>query len=106
MLIFGAVQGAPHVLARNVANAAAAEAVTAGTTTHGTAADARDAGQSYIESVGDGILTDATLTINRTPTTVTATVVGHSLQVVPLLPTPTIRQTVSGTIEQIPGGAP
>jgi hypothetical protein len=31
---------------------------------------------------------------------VTATVVGRSLQVVPLLPTPLIRQTVSGPIEQ------
>lgn len=100
------MQTALHLHARDVAQAAAAEAVTAGTTTHGTNVDARQAGQDYIDSAGDGILTDATITVTRTPTTLTAIVVGHSLQVVPLLPTPTIRQTVSGTIEQIPGGAP
>ena len=99
LLIFGAVQTALHLHARNVAQAAAAEAVTAGTTTRGTNTDARAAGQDYIDTAGDGILT-----VTRTATTVTATVTGHSLTVIPLLPTPTIHQTVSGTIEQAPSG--
>jgi hypothetical protein len=98
------VQTALHLHARDVAQAAAAEAVTAGTTTRGTDGDARQAGRDYIDSAGDGILTDATVDVTRTATTVTATITGHSLKVIPLLPTPTIRQTVSGTIEQAPSG--
>jgi Flp pilus assembly protein TadG len=99
-VIFGLIQTAVHLHARNVAQAAAAEAVTAGTTTRGTTGSARAAAQAFIEQAGDGILTSSDVTISRTPTTVTATVVGRSLQVVPLLPTPLIHQTVSGPIEQ------
>lgn len=102
LVIFGVVQTALHYHARNVAHAAAAEAVTAGTTTRGTTAGARAAAETFISSAGDGILTQADVTITRTATTVTATVQGHSLAVLPLLPTPLIRQTVSGTIEQPP----
>ena len=102
LAIFGAIQAALHFHARNVAQSAAAEAVTAGTTTRGTTAAARTAAEAFITTAGDGILTDATVTVNRTSTTVTTTVQGHSLAVLPLLPTPLIRQTVSGTIEQPP----
>ncbi len=102
LVIFGTVQTALHYHARNVAHAAAAEAVTAGTTTRGTTAAAREAADAFITTAGDGILTEATVTVNRTATTVTATVNGRSLAVLPLLPTPLIRQTVSGTIEQPP----
>lgn len=102
LLIFGAVQTAVHLHARNVALTAASEAVSAGTTTTGTSTAARQAAQAYIESAGDGILATSDVTVTRTGTTVTATVTGHSLQVVPLVPTPVIRQTVSGTIEQPP----
>ena len=102
LAIFGAIQAALHFHARNVAQSAAAEAVTAGTTTRGTTAAARAAADAFIATAGDGILTESTVTVNRTATTVTATVQGHSLAVLPLLPTPLIRQTVSGTIEQPP----
>ena len=102
LVIFGAIQTALHYHARNVAQSAAAEAVTAGTTTRGTTAAAREAADSFIATASDGILTDTTVAVNRTATTVTATVQGHSLAVLPLLPTPLIRQTVSGTIEQPP----
>ena len=107
LVIFGTIQIALHLHARDVAQAAAAEAVTAGTTTGGTTATAATAARTYVEQAGDGILTDTDVTVSRTATMVTATVTGHSLNVVPLLPTPLIRQTVSGTIEQAPTpGAP
>lgn len=102
LAIFGAIQAALHFHARNVAQSAAAEAVTAGTTTRGTTAAAQAAADAFIATAGDGILTEAAVTVSRTATTVTATVQGHSLAVLPLLPTPLIRQTVSGTIEQPP----
>ena len=107
LVIFGNIQTALHLHARDVAQAAAAEAVTAGTTTRGTTATAVAAARAYVDQAGDGILTNADVTVTRTASTVTATVTGHSLTVVPLLPTPLIRQTVSGTIEQPPTpGAP
>ena len=102
LAIFATIQTALHFHARNVAQSAAAEAVTAGTTTRGTTTDARNAAQAFIAQAGDGVLTDSAVTVNRTATTVTVTVQGHSLGVLPLLPTPLIRQTVSGTIEEPP----
>lgn len=107
LAIFGIIQTALHLHARDVAQAAAAEAVTAGTTARGTTAEAIAAARTYVGQAGDGILTDTDVTVTRTASTVTATVTGHSLNVVPLLPMPLIRQTVSGTIEQPPTtGAP
>ena len=102
LMILGTIQAALHFHARNVAQSAAAEAVTAGTTTRGTTAAAHAAADEFIATAGDGILTNTTVTVQRTATTVTARVQGHSLAVLPMLPTPLIRQTVSGTIEQPP----
>ncbi len=100
LLIFGAVQGAIHYHARNVAQAAAAEAVTAGSVLGGTESGAEAAAETFIASAGDGILTTAAVRVQRTGTTITATVEGRSLNIMPGIPTPAISQTVSGTVER------
>ena len=67
--------------AKQVANAAAAEAVDAAQTTDGTAALGEHAAERYLEQSGN--LTDTSVTVDRRPTVVTATVTGNAPQLVP-----------------------
>ena len=102
LVMLGTVQAALHVHARSIANGAASEAVTSGTTVGGTSASARTAGQKFIDNAGEGMFTSSTVQVDRTPTTVTVTVSGHSLSLLPGVAMPEIRQVVSGPIEQPP----
>lgn len=102
LLIFGTVQAALHYHAGNVASGAASEGVHAGTVAQGSAARARAAAEQFIEDAGDGMFTSSSIEVSRTATTVTVTVRGRSLSVVPGLSLPEIRQVVSGPIEQPP----
>lgn len=106
LLIFGAVQTGLHFHARSIASGAASEGVHAGSTTTGSSTTARAAAEQFIDHAGDGMFIDSAVDVARTPTTVTVTVTGHSLNLVPGLGTPEIRQTVSGPIERAPGGTP
>lgn len=100
LLMFGIVQAGLHYHARNVAQAAAHEGVTAATLFGGTSSGARSAAQHIIDTAGDGMFVDAGVQVSRTATTFTVTVTGRSLNLVPGLPTPVIRQTVAGTVER------
>ena len=103
VLIFGTVQAALHYHARTIASGAASEGVHAGTTSTGSTAAARAAAQQFIDEAGDGMFVSSSVDVDRTATTVTVTVRGRSLNLVPGMPTPEIRQVISGPIEQPAG---
>ena len=103
LLIFGAVQTGLHFHARTIASAAASEGVHAGTTAPSSTAAARAAAQQFIDEAGDGMFVSSSVDVDRTATTVTVTVRGRSLNLVPGMPTPEIRQVISGPIEQPAG---
>ena len=66
---------------KQVANAAAAEAVDAAQTSTGTARDGQDAANAYLDQAGN--LDHRTVTVERNPATVTAEVRGTSPRLVP-----------------------
>lgn len=67
--------------AKQVANAAAAEAVDAAQVSSGTARDGEDAASSYLAQSGN--LDNVTITVSREPTVVTVEVRGDAPQLVP-----------------------
>jgi len=67
--------------AKQVANAAAAEAVDAAQVSAGTARDGEDAAASYLAQSGN--LDDITITVSREPTSVTVEVHGDAPRLVP-----------------------
>lgn len=101
LLIFATVQGALHFHARNLAQAAAAEAVTAASVADGSAGDGQAAAEQFIAAAGGGTLEDTAVTVQRSAGSVTATVTGRSINILPGIPTPAIRQTVSGPVERV-----
>lgn len=105
-LIFGIVQAGLHFHARSIASGAASEGVHAGTLTTGSTGSANAAATQFITSAGDGMFTSSSVSTVRTATTVTVTVTGRSLSLVPGVTLPEIHQTVSCPIERTPGGTP
>jgi Flp pilus assembly protein TadG len=67
--------------AKQVADAATAEAVTAAVTPTGTDDIGHDAAQRFLDQAGN--LRDVTITVERGPATVTATVTGHAPRLIP-----------------------
>ena len=67
--------------AKQVANAAAAEAVDAAKVPTGVARDGQDAADSYLAQAGN--LSDVSVTVTRTPTAVTVEVRGNAPRLVP-----------------------
>ena len=77
--------------------------ISPGTTAPSSTAAARAAAQQFIDEAGDGMFVSSSVDVDRTATTVTVTVRGRSLNLVPGMPTPEIRQVISGPIEQPAG---
>ena len=83
-VMFLGMQAALFYHARTVAIAAAQEGAKAAGGENGKEADGVSAASAFVdEAGGDDVLTGATATANRTATTVTVTVDGHSLSVIP-----------------------
>ena len=83
-VMFLGMQAALFYHARTVAIAAAQEGARAAGGEKGKEAEGVSAASSFVvEAGGDDVLTGATATANRTATTVTVTVRGHSLSVIP-----------------------
>jgi len=96
--MFLGMQAALFYHARTVAIVAAQEGAKAA---GGENSDGVSAASSFvIEAGGDDVLTDATATANRTATTVTVTVRGHSLSVIPGW-NPVIVQSASLPVERL-----
>jgi hypothetical protein len=67
--------------AKQVADGATAEAIAAAVTPTGTDTDGHDAAQRFLGRAGN--LRDVTITVERGPATVTATVTGHAPRLIP-----------------------
>ncbi len=100
-VMFLGMQAALFYHARTVAIAAAQEGAKAAGGENGNEADGVSAASSFVaEAGGDDVLTGATATANRTATTVTLTVRGHSLSVIPGW-NPSIVQSASLPVERV-----
>ena len=100
-VMFLGMQAALFYHARTVAIAAAQEGAKAAAGENGKDADGVSAASSFVgEAGGDDVLTGATATANRTATTVTVTVRGHSLSVIPGW-NPVIVQSASLPVERL-----
>ena len=101
LAIFGLVQGALYYHARDVALAAATDALAAARSRTGGAAEGRLAATSFVQRAGgDGVLASSTVTVVRTARTVRVTVSGHALSLLPGLPSWRVSQTASGPVER------
>lgn len=100
-VMFLGMQAALFYHARTVAIAAAQEGAKAAGGENGKESDGIQAAKAFIaEAGGDTVLTGATTTANRTGTTVTVVVQGHSLSVIPGW-SPVVRQVASVPIERL-----
>ena len=100
-VMFLGMQAALFYHARTVAIAAAQEGAQAAGGENGKEADGVSAASSFVvEAGGDDVLTRSTATANRTATTVTVTVRGHSLSVIPGW-NPLIVQSASVSVERL-----
>jgi|GEM_PF-3485515 len=97
-LVFGTIQLAQFYLAGTVAKAAANVAYEQARADNGTAAGGQAAGYGYVSSHGG--LSNVSIAVTRTPTTVQVTVSGNSPSLVPFLPPPGVEQTASGPTER------
>jgi len=100
-VMFLGMQAALFYHARSAAIAAAQEGARAAAGEHGQESDGVHAANAFIEDAGgDDVLPGATTTANRTATTVTVVVRGHSLSVIPGW-SPVVRQEVSIPVERL-----
>ncbi len=100
-VMFLGMQAALFYHARSVAIAAAQEGARVAGGEHGKESDGEQAASAFIEDAGgDDVLSGATTTANRTATTVTVVVQGHSLSVIPGW-SPVVRQVASVPAERL-----
>lgn len=99
-VMFLGMQAALIYHARTVAIAAAQEGARAAGAENGRTSDGINAARSFISDAGGDTLTGTHTTANRTPTTVTVSVTGHSLSVIPGW-NPRIKQSASLPVERL-----
>ncbi|MAO81812.1 MAG: hypothetical protein CMH82_14365 [Nocardioides sp.] len=100
-VMFLGMQAALFYHARTVAIAAAQEGARAASAETGTRSDGVAAADAFVSDAGgDDVLSAVSVTADRTATTVTVTVTGHSLSVIPGW-TPRIEQSASLPTERI-----
>jgi len=100
-VMFLGMQAALFYHARTVAIAAAQEGAKAAGGENGKESDGISAASAFVSDAGgDDVLIDATATANRTATTVTVVVEGHSLSVIPGW-SPVVRQVASVPVERL-----
>lgn len=100
-VLFLGMQAALYYHARTVAIAAAQEGTRAAGAETGTRSDGVEAANGFVaEAGGDDVLVGASSTADRTATTVTVTVSGHSLSVIPGW-TPKVVQSASLPTERL-----
>lgn len=98
-LLLTLMQGGVWWHTRNVALAAAEEAARAAASEHGTAVAGRRAATSFIEQSNAG-MTNIGIDVRRSTTTVTVTITGHAMSVLPGI-TQQISQTATLPVERI-----
>lgn len=98
-LLLTLMQGGVWWHTRNVALAAAEEAARAAASEHGTAVAGRRAATSFIDQSNAG-MTNVGIDVRRSTTTVTVTITGHAMSVLPGI-TQQISQTATLPVERI-----
>jgi Flp pilus assembly protein TadG len=99
-VMFLGMQAALFYHARSVAIAAAQEGARAASAESGTRSDGVAAADAFVSDAGGDVLSSVSVTADQTATTVTVTVTGHSLSVIPGW-TPRIEQSASLPTERI-----
>lgn len=100
-VMFLGMQAALFYHARTIAIAAAQEGARAAGGEHGKESDGVQAATAFVqEAGGDDVLSGTTTTANRSATTVTVVVEGHSLSVIPGW-SPVVRQVASVPVERV-----
>ncbi len=100
-VMFLGMQAALFYHARTIAIAAAQEGARAAGGENGKESDGVQAATAFVqEAGGDDVLSGTTTTANRTATTVTVVVEGHSLSVIPGW-SPVVRQIASVPVERV-----
>lgn len=99
LLIMAVVQYGLVAHARNVAEAAAQEAVASAGSFDAKADDGHASATAALDTLGPKMLTSRAVNVERTPTTVTVTVTGTALSFIPGL-SPQINETASGPVER------
>ena len=98
-ILWAGMSAAMFYYGRTAALAAAQSGVAAGAAENGTESDCREAANDLTNRVGD-TLSSVIVTCNRTATTVTATVSGVTLSLVPGW-SPSVTQTATATVERL-----
>lgn len=99
LMIMAIIQIALVAHARNVAEAAAQDGVAAARQFDGTTTDGRAAANSSLDALGPRMLTDRHVTVERTTTRASVTIVGHSLAFIPGI-SPRIEVTSAADVER------
>ena len=100
-VMFLGMQAALFYHARSIAIAAAQEGARAAGGEHGSASDGISAAHAFLTDAGGrDVLRRATAEVDRTPTTVTVTIRGRSLSVIPGW-SPIVVQHASVTLERL-----
>jgi hypothetical protein len=99
VLVVVALQAALWFLGANVAQNAAVQAYR-DARGYQSSTDAGTASASRVLTEIDGYLTDPKVQVERTATTVTVTVTGESLSLIPGLPMPPVKRTMTGPVER------
>lgn len=101
LVMFLGMQAALYYHARTVAIAAAQEGARAAGAETGTTGTGITAARGFVDAAGgDDVLSGVTVTGRRTATTVTLTVSGHAMSVIPGW-SPTLEQSATAPIERI-----
>ena len=103
LMTLGIVQVAVYEHAQHIAQAVAAQAVSAARLQDGSASAGQAAGQRLLDQLGP-CLGGVTITVRRGTQRVSVTVVGHAESVLPGL-APPVRVTGDGPVERLPVGA-
>lgn len=99
LLIMFILQLALVAHAQNVAEAAAQEGSAASRQFGASESDGVAKTDTALGSLGPKMLTDRHVTVNRTATTVTVTVTGHAISLIPGF-NPKVKETASGPVER------
>ncbi|WP_435740174.1 hypothetical protein [Clavibacter nebraskensis] len=99
MMVFIGVQIALWFQGANVAQSAATAAYSTARAYQADSASGRAAGEQILTQAG-GFLTSPNVSVGRAPTTVTVTVTGQAVSLIPGVTLPEVSRTVTGPIER------
>jgi len=99
LMVFGLVQGALWYHARDVAVAAASQGAAAARAESASADDGRRDAAAFLTQNGDAVL-EAQVDATRDATRVQVTVTGRSVSLLPGVPGPAVRESVTGPVER------